>query len=99
MAPLPIKRGKPFQSKLIPHEEFIRTLRRKRVSYRQIARILEQERGCKVYHKTIISFMRVRSKPVSKGQPKLALIIANHQQSCTTEAARSTHSEQQKING
>jgi len=64
MAPLPTSRGKPFQSKLIPHEELIRTLRGKRVSYRQIARILEQEKGCKVFHKTIINFIRVRSKPI-----------------------------------
>ncbi len=67
MAPLPTSRGKPFQSKLIPHEELIRTLRRKRVSYRQIGKILEREHGCKVYHKTIISFIRVRNKPIPEG--------------------------------
>lgn len=68
MAPLPTERGKPFQSKLIPYEDFIRTLRRKRVSYRQIAKILTQEKGCKVYHKTVISFIRVRSKPAPEAK-------------------------------
>jgi IS30 family transposase len=65
MRQLPTSRGKPFQSKLLPHENFIRELRNKRVSYREIARQLEREKGLRVYHKTIRSFIRVRAKPQS----------------------------------
>jgi hypothetical protein len=64
---MPTSRGKPYQSKLIPHEALIRELRSKRVSYREIARRLDREKGCKVYYKTIISFIRVRSKPLPEG--------------------------------
>jgi hypothetical protein len=54
--------GKPFQSKLIPHLELIQQLRKKRVSYPEIARILDVEHGIKVGATTIFDFVKVRSR-------------------------------------
>jgi hypothetical protein len=57
-----LSRGKPFQSKLVPFTDLIRDLRRRRKSYREIARILCDEHGIVADRTTIWSFVKVRSK-------------------------------------
>lgn len=56
--------GRPFQSKLEPHLEFIRDCRRKRWSYRRIARAINEQFGMKVSPNAVFSFVKVRSKPL-----------------------------------
>lgn len=56
--------GRPFQSKLEPHREFIRECRRKRWSYREIAKAIQEQFGMKVAPNTVFSFVKVRSKPL-----------------------------------
>ncbi len=58
--------GKPYQSKLEPFADLIRTLRKSRKSYHEIAQILQQEHGLVVNRRTIWSFVKVRSKPPRK---------------------------------
>jgi hypothetical protein len=58
----PSSRGKPFQSKLEPFAAFIRDLRRRRNSYREIAARLRKGHGVTVSPSTIFSFVKVRSK-------------------------------------
>jgi hypothetical protein len=59
---LPSSRGKPFQSKLESFADFIRYLRRRRNSYREIAARLREDHGITVSPSTIFSFVKVRSK-------------------------------------
>jgi hypothetical protein len=54
--------GKPFQSKLEPFYEFIRTCREKRCSYLRIAAAITAEHGMKVSANAVFSFVKVRSK-------------------------------------
>ena len=68
--------GRPFQSKLEPHLDFIRECRRKRWSYGRIAQAIHEQFGMKVTANTVFSFVKVRSKPLrmyelhsSKPQP------------------------------
>jgi hypothetical protein len=49
----------PYQSKLIPHEEFIRRCRAKRWSYPRIAAALLEEHGINVGSTTIFDFVKV----------------------------------------
>ena len=56
--------GRPFQSKLEPHLEFIRECRRKRWSYGRIARAIHEQFGMKVSPNAVFSFVKVRSKPL-----------------------------------
>ena len=56
--------GRPFQSKLEPHLDFIREGRRKRWSYRRIAQAIGEQFGMKVSPNAIFSFVKVRSKPL-----------------------------------
>jgi hypothetical protein len=56
--------GRPFQSKLEPHLDFIRECRRKRWSYGRIAQAIHEQFGMKVAANTIFSFVKVRSKPL-----------------------------------
>lgn len=56
------KGGKPFQSKLLPFEDLIRTERKRRRSYRQIAVTLQEQHGLEVNFRTIQSFVKVRAK-------------------------------------
>lgn len=56
------KGGKPFQSKLVPFEDLIRTERKRRRSYRQIAATLHEQHGLTVNFRTIQSFVKVRAK-------------------------------------
>lgn len=59
-----MKSNKPFQSVLIPFEEEIRGLRRRRppVSYAEIAHILNQRHGIAVTYNAVFNFVKVRSK-------------------------------------
>jgi hypothetical protein len=52
----------PYQSKLIPHEDFIREGRAKRWSYPRIAAALLEQRGLKVGATTIFDFVKVRAR-------------------------------------
>ena len=56
--------GRPFQSKLEPHLDFIRECRRKRWSYGRIAQAIGEQFGMKVSPNAIFSFVKVRSKPL-----------------------------------
>jgi hypothetical protein len=56
--------GRPFQSKLEPHLDFIRECRRKRWSYGRIARAIHEQFGMKVSPNAVFSFVKVRSKPL-----------------------------------
>jgi hypothetical protein len=51
----------PYQSKLIPHEDFIRQCRAKRWSYPRIAAALLAEHGLKTGASTIFDFVKVRA--------------------------------------
>jgi hypothetical protein len=52
----------PFQSKLIPHEDFIREARSKRWSYPRIAPALLDTHGLKASPSTIFHFVKVRAR-------------------------------------
>jgi hypothetical protein len=52
----------PFQSKLIPHEDFIRVARAKRWSYPRIAAALLEQYGLKASPSTIFHFVKVRAR-------------------------------------
>jgi hypothetical protein len=52
----------PYQSKLIPHEEFIRRCRMKRWSYPRISAALLEKHGIKVGSTTIFDFVKVRAQ-------------------------------------
>ncbi len=52
----------PYQSKLIPHEDFIRQCRAKRWSYPRIAAALLAEHGLKTGTSTIFDFVKVRAR-------------------------------------
>ena len=52
----------PYQSKLIPHEDFIREGRAKRWSYPHIAAALLEQCGLKVAPSTIHHFVKVRAR-------------------------------------
>jgi hypothetical protein len=52
----------PYQSKLIPHEDFIRQCRAKRWSYPRIAAALLAEHGLETGASTIFDFVKVRAR-------------------------------------
>jgi hypothetical protein len=52
----------PYQSKLIPHEDFIRECRAKRWSYPRIASALLEQHGLKAAASTIFHFVKVRAR-------------------------------------
>jgi hypothetical protein len=54
--------GKPFQSKLIPHTEFIRESRARGLGYRQIAAELHSRFGLRTAPANIFSFVKVRAR-------------------------------------
>jgi len=60
------------RSKLEPHYELVRELRRRSRTYREIAKILEAHVGLRVDHTTICDFVRTRTRwartPRSGGQ-------------------------------
>ena len=53
--------GKPFQSKLVPHTEFIRESRARGLGYREIAAELESRFGLRTAPANIFSFVKVRA--------------------------------------
>jgi hypothetical protein len=59
---VPIMPGKPFQSKLEPFHDFIRTCREKRWSYPRIAAAITADHGMKVSANAVFSFVKVRSR-------------------------------------
>jgi hypothetical protein len=54
--------GKPYKSKLIKYENFIRESRQNGLSYKIIVSELERIYGVKTGHNTVFSFVKVRSK-------------------------------------
>ncbi len=54
--------GKPYQSKLLKYEDFIRKARKEGISYKKIALELFDRFGVKTGHNTVFSFVKVRSK-------------------------------------
>ena len=54
--------GRPFQSKLLPHCEFIRECRAQRMSYPRIAAELRARFGLHSAPSTIFSFVKVRAR-------------------------------------
>jgi hypothetical protein len=52
----------PYQSRLIPHEDFIRETRAKRWSYPRIAAALLEQYGLKASPSTIFHFVKVRAR-------------------------------------
>ena len=54
--------GIPFQSKLEPFYDFIRTCRAKRWSYARIAQAITREHGVQITGSSVFSFVKVRSK-------------------------------------
>jgi hypothetical protein len=54
--------NKPPRSKLEFHREFIRKMRRKGLTYRELARLLRDQLGLPVAPSTIHSFIKVRAK-------------------------------------
>jgi hypothetical protein len=61
---------KPLLSKLQPHYELIRGLRRKRRSYREIAKILSDNFQVAAAPSTIFAFLKVRSRYGDKRRPE-----------------------------
>ena len=54
--------NKPPRSKLEFHREFIRKMRRKGLTYRELARVLRDQLGVPVAPSTIHSFIKVRAR-------------------------------------
>jgi len=54
--------GKPFQSKLVPHTEFIRESRARGLGYREIAAELHVRFGLSTAPANIFSFVKVRAR-------------------------------------
>mgnify|MGYP003625308228 CR=1 FL=1 len=54
--------GRPFQSKLLPHLEFIRECRAQRMSYPRIAAELRSRFGLHCAPSTVFSFVKVRAR-------------------------------------
>lgn len=72
--------GRPFQSKLEPHLDFIRDCRKKRWSYRRIAQAIGEQFGMKVSPNAIFSFVKVRSKPL-----RMYELVSTHSQPIETK--------------
>ena len=64
--------GKPFQSKLLPHAEFIRERRGEGMGYRQIAAELRDRFGMRTAPANVFSFVKVRAhrRPVFTLPPR-----------------------------
>jgi hypothetical protein len=54
--------GKPFQSKLVPHTEFMRESRARGLGYREIAAELRSRFGLHTAPANIFSFVKVRAR-------------------------------------
>jgi len=62
---------KTYRSKLEPHRELIRELRRKGRTYREVARLFEERLGLYVAPSTLHSFAKVRAKHRKRTQFEL----------------------------
>jgi len=62
---------KQYRSKLEPHRELIRELRRKGRTYREVARLLNERLGLYVAPSTLHSFVKVRAKHRKRTQFEL----------------------------
>jgi hypothetical protein len=62
---------KPPRSKLEPHRELIRELRRKGRTYRELARLFQERLGLSVAPSTLHSFVKVRAKHRKRTQFEL----------------------------
>jgi hypothetical protein len=62
---------KPYRSKLEPHRELIRELRRKGRTYREVAHLFEERLGLSVAPSTLHSFVKVRAKHRKRTQFEL----------------------------
>jgi hypothetical protein len=76
--------GKPFQSKLLPHAEFIRECRADGMGYRQIAAELRDRFGMRTAPANVFSFVKVRARR----RPVFAL--PPRESAATAPGARST---------
>ena len=54
--------GKPYQSKLIPHTEFIRNERKKRTPYIRLAELLKEKFGVECTYNAVFSFVKARRR-------------------------------------
>ena len=62
---------KTYRSKLEPHRELIRELRRKGQTYREVAHLFEERLGLYVAPSTLHSFVKVRAKHRQRTQFEL----------------------------
>jgi hypothetical protein len=72
--------SKPPRSKLEPHRDLIRELRRKGQTYRDVARLFQERLGLYVAPSTLHSFVKVRAKHRKRSQfelPPLELASAD----------------------
>ena len=67
--PPPTDHPAPYQSKLREHEELIRSLVRKQLTWTEIAEQLQRDHGLKIAPKTIYSFFKRQSRPRPKNHP------------------------------
>lgn len=76
---------KPPRSKLEPHHELIRELRRKGRTYREVARLFHERLGLYVAPSTLHSFVKVRAKHRKRTQFELPPLEATATQSPTLD--------------
>ena len=69
---------KPPRSKLEPHRELIRELRRKGRTYREVARLFHERLGFYVAPSTLHSFVKVRAKHRKREQFELPPAVATY---------------------
>lgn len=67
---------KTYRSKLEPHRELIRELRRKGRTYREVAQLFEERLGLYVAPSTLHSFVKVRAKHRKRTQFELPIQLA-----------------------
>lgn len=67
---------KPPRSKLKPHRDLIRELRRKGQTYRDVARLIQERLGLYVAPSTLHSFVKVRAKHRKRTQFELPSLEA-----------------------
>jgi hypothetical protein len=71
--------AKPPRSKLEPHRELIRELRRKGRTYREVAALFRDRLGLEVAPSTLHSFVKVRAKHSKRTQfelPPLEMVVS-----------------------
>ncbi len=78
---------KPPRSKLEPHRELIRELRRKGRTYREVAQLLQERLGLYVAPSTLHSFVKVRAKHRKRTQFELPPLETSDAQTLTSITA------------